>query len=109
MTKSTKNGNQWMDASIDRKLAATEMTKIFTLAAISKKENANRWSKERRTDYNEKVVMIQYLFDNGAYSQVKQWLGWLDSEQHLTGRKYEQSTPQGGSSNNSKERMKRKK
>jgi hypothetical protein len=108
MAKNTKNGNYQSDASIDRKLAAAEMNKIFTLGSVSKKENANRWSKERRTEYNEKVVMIQYLFDSGAYSQVKQWLGWLDSEQHITGRKYEQNTPQGGSSNNSKERKKRK-
>jgi len=92
MTKNNKNHQS--TSSMDRKITANEMTMLFALGAKSKKENPQRWSKERRTDYNERSKMIQSLFDEGAYASVKTWLNWLDSDHQLTGRKVESNTSQ---------------
>lgn len=79
------------DPSFDRKIVAREMTKLFNLGSLSKRDHPTRWSKERRTAYNERVRTIQELFDIGSYPQAKYWMEWLDEENKLTGKKYEKN------------------
>jgi hypothetical protein len=87
--KPKSNKPRYTEANIDRRIVACEMVKMFTLGAESKKNNPNRWTKEKRTAYNERVKMIQYLFNNQEYISAKKQLDWLDEDNQLTGRKFE--------------------
>jgi hypothetical protein len=86
--KNKNNEKRHADTNIDRRLVSCEMTKLFTLGAESRKNNPDRWTKEKRTKYNDRVKMIQWLFDTQQYVSAKQSLDWLDSDFQLTGRKF---------------------
>lgn len=38
--------------------------------------------------------MIQWLFSTAQYVSAKQWLDWLDSDFHITGKKHEKTDKQ---------------
>jgi len=92
--KKSKKEQHHNNDSVDRRVVACAMTSLFTLASESRKNNPERWTKERRTKYNDRVRMIQWLFSTAQYVSAKQWLDWLDSDFHITGKKHEKTDKQ---------------
>ena len=56
------------DSDVTRKIAAVKMNALFTAVRTAQKESPNQWGRDKRTDVNDQIKLIQSAFDRGDYA-----------------------------------------
>jgi len=68
------------DAINERKACARKITKLFSDIKQSKTKFPNSWPREKRTEVNFRIKIIQDYFDREAYATANERCEWLTND-----------------------------